>query len=334
MRADISRPEGPYAAPRALPDRARAPQAEARAGEPRPPLAVVVSDREWSGRAVATVLAGAGYATLRTESADQALALCAAASPDLVFVERGLGDVARPGREGRGVGRDEPGGVALVRRLRLQEAVSEAAPIVLITADAVRRADVLDALTAGAWELCTLPGDSTALLARCAVWVRAKRHADRAADAALVDPETGFYNMRGLLRRAREAAGASRRATGHSPLACIAFSVAWPDDAPRVVAGTRESTPGAIARRVLEACAAGCRASDVVGRVGRREFAILAPATPTDGASRLVARLLGTLGDGATVVRATTALSDAGDLSDDDAIDVVVRAVSALYAGE
>ena len=343
-----------------LPNRSRHELSRERLADRRRWLALVASDREWSARALEATLAGAGYGTLRVESADQAVAVCGATSPDLVFVDCRLGD----GGWGRESG--ERGGVALCARLRREGVVSEAVPIILITADAVRRADVLDALKAGAWDLCTLPGDSVGLLARCVVWVRAKRHADRAAESALVDPETGAYNLQGLIRRAREAAAASRREAIRGPLACIAFRVERLEDTPGDAAGAWEipvvttpatglsRTPGVDARRVLDACLAGGRATDVVGRVGLREFVILAPATSADGAARLLARLrerlattdrllgaeepragrgVGGTVAGAMLVRATTALTNETHISDEEATDVVVRAVWALDVG-
>lgn len=269
----------------------------------RPPVAVVASDRDWAARALELALTAEGYATLRARGADQALALCAAAEPDVVFVEQ------------------RPAGLALCRQMRESGAVSDATPLVLLTADAVRRADLLEALAAGAWELWAFPGDAAALLARCAHWVRGKRHADRVGERGLTDRETGLYNLRGLLRRAHEVATGGRRGDTPAPLACVAFRAA-----PSV-----RQRPGALPCRVRDACRAVGRASDVYARVGGREFAVLAAGSTADGAARLVDRLRGALGDDASL--ADTALAaDAGLVSAAEAGELVMRAVAGLDA--
>lgn len=269
----------------------------------RRPIALVASDRDWAARALELALAAEGYATLRARAADEALALGAVADPDVVFVERHLA------------------GVALCRQMRESGAIPDATPLIVTTADAVTRTEVLEALAAGAWDLWAFPGDAEALLARCAVWVRAKRHADRVAESGLTDRETGLYNLRGLLRRAQEVAGSGRRADAPAPLACVAFR------AEPAVGRPAAGLPG----RVRSACLAVGRASDVFARVGGREFAVLAAGSTADGAARLVDRLRGALG-GEASLSATTLATDAGIVHAAAAGDLVMRAVSALDA--
>jgi PleD family two-component response regulator len=294
----------------------------------RPRLAVLVSDHGWSARVLEAVLVTEGYATLRAQSADQAMALCAAADPDLIFVERSLSGCTPPTpRRRQGAGRkDEPGGLALCRRLRQEGAVSDAAPVVITTTDTLLRSDLLDALGAGAWDLCALPTDSTALLARCAVWVRAKRHADRTAELGLCDHETGFYNLRGLVRRARELASASRRGpTTNAPLTCVAFRAEWQ--------GGR-GAPRDVVRRIGDACREVGRATDSYARTGPRDFAVLAPGTTVAGGQAILERLRGALHGGGLACRGVVRVADGALDGREEAAELVLGAVGALPRGD
>jgi CheY-like chemotaxis protein len=289
----------------------------------RPRLALLVSDREWSTAALASLLGGEGYATLRAATSDEAVAVCAAAEPDLVFVEQRLagwrGDAEADG--------GEPGGLALCRRLRRDRVVTDATPLVVITVDAAPRADVLAALDAGAWELCTLPFDAPLVLARCAAWVRAKRWADRTAEVGGVDPETGLYNLRGLARRAGEIVAVARRLDDRAPWACVAFS-----DAPTPVGGAvRAARVGALCRSVI-------RASDVVARVGVRDFAVLTRGRAGNGGARRLAERLETA---LWLPRADTTRpsgvirwaeeAPGGEPSSESALRLVMRTVAQLH---
>ena len=302
----------------------------------RPLLAVVVDERDWVGRALGLVLAEEGYATLRARTAEQAVTLCESASPDVVFIEQRLSTSDARGHDSV---TPETGGLALCRRLRGDGIVSDAVPIVVTSADGVRRDDVLAALRAGAWELCAFPTDAAALGARCAVWVRAKRHADRVAELGAVDPATGLYNLRGLLRRAGEVAQLGARAAcvspGAPPLACVAFTVE---------AGAAPLADGIgheLAARVREACAGVGRGSDVVARIGARDFAILAPGATGAGGERMLDRLRGTLAQAAGPlpsgerlrVRGVVRAADGGVQTSADAVQLVAGAVTALHAG-
>ena len=214
-------------------------------------LAVIIDDREWGARALQWALVEQGYATLRATTAGAGVALCAAADPDLVFIEQYLGGHTTTASA-------EPGGLALCRRLRHERAVCPSAPVIITTTDPLSRTALLSALDAGAWDACVVPVDAPLLLARCATWGAAKRQVDRYAQAALADPETESYNFRGLLRRAQELAAAGRRSASVAPTACIAF---------RMPSGT-----GASALHVREAWRAVGRAADTFARVGARDF--------------------------------------------------------------
>src|SRR4029079_4438282 len=103
---------------------------------------------------------------------------------------------------------------------------------------------------------------------------------------SLLDDLTGLYNLQGLARRAREmGAEAHRRRDSFSCVALAPWAI--------LSAGETMARPpspditeqlGDLVRRVV-------RTSDVVGRVGQADFAIVAPSTESVGAARLAQRL-------------------------------------------
>lgn len=320
-------------------------------------LALLVTDREWPGRALELALSDEGYTTLRAQTATQAFAVCAALDPDVVFVEQRLGRVLGASA------RDGNGGAVLCRRLRREGALSDATALVVMTTDVPSRADLYDTLAAGAWDLCAFPTDATVLLARCERWVRAKRCADRAADASLVDVETGLYNVRGLVQRVGELIATARRddAGAEAPIVCIALraEAVIAEPSPERL-GSHPSDPdaahaiqAAVSRHVGDSCRAVGRASDVYARLGVRDFAIVAVGTTANGADRLVDRLRVAAGRSAsaegssgasqptaaadgegygTQLRIALRMADARTATAADVVTAVLRAASDLDA--
>ena len=151
-----------------------------------------------------------------------------------------------------------------------------ATPIVVVTAGAVTRALEHEALRAGAWAVLGTPLDADALLLRLVVYVEPKRELERATEACLVDRVSGLYNHAGLQRRAAELAAL---ATRHGlALACAVF---------RPAATLPNDSTG---DRLAQAFRKVGRMSDALGRTGRREFAVFAPAR-NGAAARLVRRI-------------------------------------------
>src|SRR2546425_10942158 len=121
------------------------------------------------------------------------------------------------------------------------------------------------------------PPDAEEILLKIGAYVHAKLDADRARAGGLLDPVTGLYNRQGLARRARELGSQAFRE--HGPLACI------------VLALDVEPPGGVNLGRSVQAIKAAARLSDVIGRLGATEFAVLAPGTDAEGARRLAERL-------------------------------------------
>jgi diguanylate cyclase (GGDEF)-like protein len=179
-----------------------------------------------------------------------------------------------------------PGPEALALCAELRDAApTHMTPLLLWSEQPFTYDERLAALRAGAWD-CLAPGtDRDEMLPRLHTFVRATRAAERAASDGLVDPLTGLYNRHGLARRARELNSQAFR--DHSALACVAFSLDITD-----ASAADEARTAAVVARCAQALSTRSRLSDVIGRLGPKEFAVLAPATGPDGAVKLAHRML------------------------------------------
>src|SRR5690242_6285618 len=226
------------------------------------PLVLLAGDGQDSTRWLKNLLEGAGYAVLQERSAHHALERARSTDPDVLLVDQVLPDMA---------------GVELCRALRSDPRVSSSTPILLSLQDPATRTERIAALRAGAWECIAPPHDADEILLKIGAYVHAKLDADRARAGGLLDPVTRLYNRQGLARRARELGSQAFRE--HGPLACI------------VVALDVEPPGGVNLGRSVQAIKAAARLSDVIGRLGATEFAVLAPGTDAEGARRLAERL-------------------------------------------
>ena len=241
------------------------------------PLLLLVDDQEWTSRSLESILRPKGYLVLKASTGQQALDLVEKVSPDAIIVEVDLPDME---------------GTRLVRRLRDSATVHFATPILMVTDSSVGRATRLDALGAGAWDILAHPIDPNEIILRLDTFVRAKQEADRVRDEGLTDPSTGVYNVRGVLRRAREiGADASRF---QRPLTCVAFGLAGPVDGQSRIRHEVEASEGMI-ESVASALRHATRDSDTIGRLGPGEFVVIAPGTDGQGALRLADRVLAAL---------------------------------------
>jgi PleD family two-component response regulator len=237
-----------------------------------PPLVLIASDQEWSGRSLETIIGPRGYGVVRAHTGQQVLETVRTTHVDLLILDTRLPDVD---------------GIQLCRRLREQRIVPATTPIILTTSVQATRASSIAAFAAGAWDYCPHPVDGDLLLSKIDNFVRAKRAADRAQEESLLDESTGLYNFRGMARRARETGAEALRVRG--AMACVALAPVM-DDA--VEAGESiETVAKGVGEHLGIALARCARASDVIGHLGRGEFAVIAPATSPEGAERLMERL-------------------------------------------
>src|SRR5438876_4473947 len=247
------------------------PAAPGSAPDPVPPLAprvLLAHGREWRSRSreLERALRPAGYTVLEAFTGPDALQQAHRSQPDAIILDTALPDGDASG---------------LCRALRVDPDITASTPIFVTTGGPTTRQQVSDALRAGANSVWADPIDTEEFLLRLEGQLHAKFDADRAREQGLLDHETGLYNTQGLERRARELAShVDRRGAA---LACVVLA---PDAAPAGVDATIESLG-----RILRSAGRG---SDTIGRVGRRELAVLAPYTNTPAALRLAQRLLET----------------------------------------
>jgi diguanylate cyclase (GGDEF)-like protein len=233
----------------------------------RPPIVLIVDDQEWSARSLESILAPNGFAVMRAYTGVKGLERARANPPDAVIVDADLPDQR---------------GYELCAALRREPTLGERVALLISCTERPSHTQRLEAFRAGAWDIITFPVDAEELVLKLACYTRAKLAADTLSDTSLVDPNTGLYNLRGLERRAEELSASAFRDRG--ALACVVL-------APAVDA---DLSDGQVAQ-VVSAIAAGLRAagrkSDAVGRLGKTEFAILAPSTDGEGAVRMANRL-------------------------------------------
>jgi two-component system, cell cycle response regulator len=234
------------------------------------PLVLLVDDQEWTSRSIESILRPKGHVVLKAYTGQQALDLVQKVSPDALLVDLHLPDID---------------GIDLVRRLRACPTIQSTTPVLMITGGSVSRAERLEALGAGAWDILTHPVDPNELILRMETFVRAKHDADRLRDEGLTDPVTGFYNARGILRRTKEIGADAVRSD--RPLTCIAFGPQSFGEG----SGDLEAQLEAVSKRVAAALRAVTRISDTVGRLGPGEFVVVAPGTDQGGAVRLADRV-------------------------------------------
>jgi PleD family two-component response regulator len=287
------------------------PDADART-DPQP-LVLVANAEQWFARSLESVLTAHGYRVMRAQTALQTLELARRSRPHAIVIDTHL---------------PESDGIALCRALRGDPAISLATPIVLTTPGPASRAQQLEALRAGAWELRGEPLDAEEFLLRLGAFVQGKVEADRLGKEGLVDRASDLYNAVGLERRAQELASLATRQG--LALACVVFRPAGD-----VLNGAGD--------RLAQAFKASGRISDAVGRLGPTEFAVFAPATDERGVARLVNRITERVAQqmnasapdpaqGAVRLRSGYSVVAAPPLKSIEPLDLLARARGALDA--
>ena len=245
-----------------------------RGKQTRPPVVLIVDDQEWSTRSLESVLAPNGYAVMRAYTARKGIERALVQPPDLLFVSTNL-----------------PNGdsVSLCRTLRKSPTFGASIPILVTSPERPTREQRLAALEAGAWEFISYPIDAQELLLRLGAYVHAKFEVDSAQDRCLVDEPTGLYNLRGLEQRARELRSQAYRE--HQAMACVVVAPAKPSSGDDSSDSTNDESAIAAAGKLGRALRRMGRTSDAIGRLGKNEFAILAPSTDAIGAAKLAERI-------------------------------------------
>ena len=231
-----------------------------------------MEEQEVRGRELESILQPKGHVVLKASTGQQALDLSSKVSPDAILLARHLPD---------------SDGIDLIRRLKASATVHGTTPILIVAEKPLGKAERLDALAAGAWDVLAHPVDASELVLRLDTFVRAKQETDRVRDEGLTDPVTGFYNVRGILQRTRELSADAVRSD--RPITCIAVGAHHPESLEPEGDSDRQ---GDLGGRMSAALLDVTRASDTLGRLGANEFIIVAPGTSDEGAVRLADRLL------------------------------------------
>src|SRR5437660_1056129 len=104
------------------------------------PLVLVANADKWLAESLESVLVQGGYRALAIDKRPQIVEQARRQRPDAILLDMALD-------------RRSTDSFALCRALRAEPSVSRATPIVLMTAGPTLRAQQLEALRAGAWEL-------------------------------------------------------------------------------------------------------------------------------------------------------------------------------------
>lgn len=249
------------------------------------PLVLLANADQWLTESLESVLTQGGYRVVTTAKRQQVLELARRHLPDAILLDTGLDQRTSDN-------------LALCRAVRADGTISRATPIILTTAGPALRAQQIDALRAGAWELRGDPLDMEELVLRLGVYVQGKLESDRLGVEGLIDRASGLYNDAGITRRSSELAAFTAREG--MPLACAVFQ---PEDG---------ALPAGAADRLAAAFRRAGRISDAVGRTGPAEFTVFAPATDESGAEGLVQRIRDAVARSASVrLRAGTSTAPA-----------------------
>jgi PleD family two-component response regulator len=229
---------------------------------PHPPQLLVASHNHGPGSELLQLAERRGYTVRRAHTGAQALEQAHAAPPDLVVLDESLTDMDA---------------FAASRALRDDPQVGPGTPLLLISAQRPSAPQHHAALRAGVWEFLRHPFHVEEIAAKLDTYVLRKLDGDRARREAIADA-LGFYTVRGLALRAQEL---TLQAFHHAePLACVA-----------VAPITGDGQSAAAVDLLADVLRGTGRRSDAIGRVGPREFAVIAPGTDRGGAVLLAERL-------------------------------------------
>ena len=247
----------------------------------RPPVVLIIDDQEWTARSLESILAPNGFAVMRAYTGAKGLERAMQHAPDAIIVDAKLPDMS---------------GHEICRQLRQVSHLGSRTPIVVSSSERPTRAERLRAFESGAWDFVVSPVDGEEFVLRLRRYTEAKFEADRIREEGLVDGATGLYNLKGLERRVQEVRSWAYRE--QSAMACIVVSPTTPVD------DRRQAQE--IARTIADTLKETGRISDVIGRLGKSEFAVIAPSTDAAGAVRLAERLNQALGIDSLVEGAQT----------------------------
>ena len=236
--------------------------------------ALVVDDWDLGAQAVQEALSRDGIIAGRARTTSEALALSTAIPFDLIVLSLSLVE-------------EDP--LKLASSLRAADATHEI-PLLLI-AEPEERDSILRGFDLGANDWLMLPLDENELRARARNQIRRKFYQDRlrtdlgaALEMALIDPLTGLYNQRYLMRHLRGLLGCSQ----NRDIAVLMIDV----DHFKVVNDEFGHAAGDKALRLIaDVLRANTRVFDSLARYGGEEFVVVMPGTDVEDATPAAERL-------------------------------------------
>lgn len=244
--------------------------------EPRKCHVLVVDDEPANRDVLSRRLLRAGYGVSTAASADEAWTKIRERMPAMVLL-----DVCMP----------QVSGIDLLERLR-GESATRLLPVIMVTSlsDSV---DVVTAINAGANDYVTKPIDLPVLLARMATHLKMaslvaqlESQTRILAHLAAFDDLTGTYNRRAI--DAALASGCQRAAEQRRPVTVLMLDL----DRFKEVNDLHGHAAGdAVLREFARRLLAAVRDTDIVGRYGGEEFAVLLPDTGEDAGLAVAERI-------------------------------------------
>jgi len=240
----------------------------------RTPLVLVVDSQEWTARSLESILGSSGCAVLKAYTGRQALELSRKVRPDAIIIDMHLPDMTGPD---------------LCRAMRDLPSVGLGTPLLVLTSAPLGRSERLEAVAAGAWDILRPPLDPEELVLKVTTFVAAKLDADRAREESLCDPQTGLYNIRGILRRVDELAAEAAR--NRRSMSCVVVGLQGDGPSSGLSAGVPSHDPTELASTVARLLSSVTRLSDTVGRLGVSDYVIVSAGADEGGARRLAERV-------------------------------------------
>lgn len=239
-----------------------------------PTRLLVITDEQWWVHAIGSILEPSGYTVTSVPTLARGLETMQDFMPGAVLVHLGLPNETGPD---------------IIRTLG-DFGLDPTSPVFLLSTNPLSRDERIAALRAGAWDCIHPPLVAEELVLKLGTYLSAKRTVDRIRQHALIDEETGLYSMYGIVRRVQELARFAQR--HHRALGCAAFTFRM-NRIDQFANPPAEADSGyqALVDRLGHFLVARGRTSDVVGRIGRSEFVILAPETDPEGVVRMAHRL-------------------------------------------
>jgi two-component system, cell cycle response regulator len=236
--------------------------------------ALVVDDWDLGAQTMQEALSRDGIVAGRARSGSEALALSAAIPFDLIVLSLSLIE-------------EDP--LKLASQLRAADATHEI-PVLLI-AEPEERDSILRGFDLGANDWLVLPLDENELRARARNQIRRKFYQDRlradlgtALEMALIDPLTGMYNQRYLMRHLRGLLHGTQKRDLALLMVDVDHFKAVNDDFGHAVGDK-------ALQAIADALRANTRAFDSLARYGGEEFVVVMPGTDIEDALQAAERL-------------------------------------------